>query len=196
LLRTWNEPQVTGQEHANGPRPPIQPAVAEEAAGGAVESWLTSMRPRLVRLAQQFLNHAGDAEEVAQEALTLVWQRLETLKDVGKRNAWVYRTTINLSLNRRRRRRPETRLEENTCSDRPDGSPAEHGELAQRIRAVMSELSENQSAALVLREIEGLDYDTVAAILEMRPGAVRVLVHRARETLRRTLLQRWPDTFG
>jgi DNA-directed RNA polymerase specialized sigma24 family protein len=48
----------------------------------------------------------------------------------------------------------------------------------------------------VLREVEGLEYDAIAAVLEMRPGAVRVLVHRARETLRCTLLRRWPDTFG
>jgi len=187
---------VTGQEHANGPHASLEPDVADQATGGSVEPWLASMRPQVVRLALQFLNHAADAEEVAQEALTLAWQRLGEVKEPGRRNAWLYRTAINLSLNCRRRRRPNARLEEESWSDRADASPAERGELVQRIREVMLELPESQSAALVLREIEGLEYDSIAGILEMKPAAVRVLVHRARETVRRMLLQRWPDAFG
>lgn len=196
MLRTRNQLEVTGQQHARAPRPPIQPAVAEQAVGGPIEPWLGSMRPRLVRLSLRFLNHAADAEEVAQEALTLAWQHEATLKDPTRRDAWVYRTTINLSLNRRRRRRPAGPLDSGICDTGSDGASAERSELTARIRAAMLELPDKQNAALVLREIEGLHYDTIAGILEMRPAAVRVLVHRAREALRQSLLRRWPDTFG
>jgi RNA polymerase sigma-70 factor (ECF subfamily) len=167
-------------------------------AGAAVENWLEAMRPRLVRLAQQFLGQAADAEEIAQEAMTLSWQRGVGRWEPGRRNAWVYRVTVNLSLNRRRRRRPSRPLDE---TDGQDGLisgslPGERTELLDRVQLVLRELPDRQSAALILREMEGLEYEAVAEILEVRPAAARLLVHRAREAMRLRLLERWPDTFG
>ena len=65
-----------------------------------------------------------------------------------------------------------------------------------RVRSVMVQLPERQHAALVLREVEGLAYEQIAAILQARPAAVRLLVHRARESVRQMLLRQWPDSFG
>jgi len=99
------------------------------------------MRPRLVRLAQQFLGQAADAEEVAQEALALAWNRKVDQLEPARRNAWLFRVTINLSLNQRRRRKPSRQLDGEQAARLPSSaSGAERDELLDRLRAAMDEL--------------------------------------------------------
>jgi RNA polymerase sigma-70 factor (ECF subfamily) len=159
-----------------------------------------ALRPALVRVARRFLRDDHEAEEVAQEALLIAWQRSGELRDPRRFFAWVYRTAINLALNRRRKRRP-VQLDHEPMADgglvgRPQGTAAcERQELADRVRLALTDLPERQQAALVLRDMEGLPYEQIAVIMETRAGAARILVHRGRETLRQTLLRRWPDSF-
>jgi len=222
-----DQPLANADRHVE--RPTASDAVARptatepQAASRWLETWLEQMRPRLVRLAMRFLFSAHDAEEVAQEALVLAWQRVGRLRRPDRRNAWLYRTTINLSMNRRRRKRmsvlprphnepTEPRVSARAASRTREGVATAHrslvdkntdtsrrqqtAELMDRVRVAISELPERQHAALVLREMEGLAYDQIAVILQARPAAVRLLVHRAREALRQTLLRQWPDAFG
>jgi len=170
---------------------PATPAVSQRDVR---PQWLYQMQPRLLRLARQFVSNAHDAEEVVQDALTLAWQKVATQWEPARRTAWLYRTTIRMALGRRRRRRlrPLTeRVDQRDAADR-----AEIDELAARVRLVMKQLPARLLAAVVLKEIEGLGYDQIGAILERRPAAVRVMVHRAREKVRRELLRRWPEAFG
>ena len=183
------DPTVPG-----GGRAADQPAEGEDRSA----SWVGEIRPRLVRLARRLLWNVDDAEEIAQEALALAWQRMRGLRDAKKRNAWLYRTTIHLSLNRRRKRRP-SHLAAAEGIPGSSGEPItdmQTDETRDRLRQAMARLPDRQRAAVVLRELEGLGYDQIAAILKARPATVRVLVHRGREAMRETLLRRWPETFG
>ncbi len=173
-------------EDARVPQDRIDPTVLPGA----------SLRPALIRLAYRFLRDAHDAEEVVQEALLLSWQHSGDLRDAGRLSAWLYRTTINQAMNRLRRRRPGRLDHDPPTANGASGLVAcERGELADRVREALGELPERQQAALVLRDLEGLNYDHLAAVMDVRPGAARILVHRARERLRTTLLRRWPDSF-
>ncbi len=156
------------------------------------------IRPALVRLAYRMVWHRDDAEEIAQDALTLACRKGPTTGDAATLNAWLYRTTVHLSMNRRRRRRkvePLDRADAVPSTEEVNAEGAESSELTERIRLAMRELPEKQYAALVLRELEGLAYEQIAAILRTRVAAARLLVHRAREGVRRILLERWPETF-
>ena len=163
----------------------------------AFEEWAESVRPRLVGLAGRLLSNRHDAEEIAQDALALAWRENQNLKDLRKRNTWIYRTTINLSFNRLRRKRAGELPSAGSLPGQPDNVARQlkADELARRLRIAVSQLPERQQAALVLRELEGLAYEQIAAILETSSRASRLLVHRAREAVRKILLQRWPDSF-
>jgi RNA polymerase sigma-70 factor (ECF subfamily) len=62
-------------------------------------------------------------------------------------------------------------------------------ERAACIRAALASLSEEHRAILVLREMEGHDYDAIAEILELPVGTVRSRLHRARLQMRELLEQ-------
>lgn len=71
---------------------------------------------------------------------------------------------------------------------RPEGR-LEQEELAIQVRAGLAALSEEHRTIMLLREVEGLDYETIAEILELPVGTVRSRLHRARLQLRDHLKQ-------
>jgi RNA polymerase sigma-70 factor (ECF subfamily) len=187
------------------PETPDRPAAATplplggDAASYApdVGPWLAKMRPRLFRLAYRMLWNSHDAEEVVQDSLATALGRVGQLRDPGKRNTWIYRVAINLSKHRlRSRRRRFVRIEPTTAAaPEPNGGRIEHQDLYERLRQAMADLPARQRTAVVLRDMEQLEYDKIAAILTTRPSAARILVHRGREGVRRILLKRWPESF-
>ncbi len=171
-------------------------AAGRPCAAGGFELWVLQIRPRLVSLARRFLWNHQDAEEVAQDALLLAWRDQEKLRDLGSRNAWVYRTAINLCLSRRRRRQPDPLPATEPAGPVPAGAGGlEAAELMARVRTAISELPPRQQAAVVLRDLEGLPYEQIATIMRSRPASARLLVHRGRETIREILTRRWPESF-
>lgn len=200
MFAAWDQPLADADQPTEGVTDSDSVAAVPGGDAGSaarpVEGWLEQMRPRLVRLATRLLWCSHDAEEAVQEALILAWQRINRLCEPGKRNAWLYRTTINLCMNRRRLRKPTAPLAADTMAADAVANRRETAELMSRVRVAMSQLPARQHAALVLREMEGLNYDQVAVILKTRPANARVLVHRARESVRQTLLRQWPDSFG
>ena len=75
----------------------------------------------------------------------------------------------------------------------PHGTPAdemERREDATKIRQALDALSEEHRTILVLRGVEGFDYDTIAETLDLSAGTVRSRLHRARNELRDQLHKR------
>jgi RNA polymerase sigma-70 factor (ECF subfamily) len=164
----------------------------------AVGEIFEKLRPQLVRLAYRFAWNTHDAEEIVQDAIMLAWQQLKRLKNQQKLNAWLYRTTINLSLNRLRKKRSQS-LPPTDILTTKSADPVRYlqtDELMDRVRLVITQLPDRHQAALVLRDMEELSYQQISAVLDIRPGAARLLVHRTREKVRKRLLQKWPDCFG
>ncbi len=150
-----------------------------------------------MRLACRYVWNVHDAEEIVQDAMTLAWREVGAkMPETELPDTWLVRATVNLSLNRLRRSRtgPLPPGETATAAMAAYARP-EMDELMQRVRLAVRELPDRQQAAIVLRDIEGLPYEQIGTVLEMSPGATRVLVHRAREAVRRILLARWPDSF-
>lgn len=208
MTAAWEQPLVDINRPAEVPlsaaradQPPGLRPGAPRAAGGGVHAdfqpWVERLRPRLARLAYRYLWNTHDAEEIVQDAIALAWREVGRQDLLRNRDAWLYRVTINLCLNRLRRvQAGPLPAGEVAIAARAEAIPAEADEITQRVRAVIAELPERQQTALVLRDIEGLAYEEIAAVLEIRAGAARLCVYRARESVREILLKRWPDSFG
>lgn len=141
----------------------------------------------MYRLACRLLGGTQDAEDVLQDVYERAWIALRDgqFRGDAELSTWLYRITVNAALNRLRARRAAAAL---PASDEAVEPP--RGEAAVALRelgAALALLPEDQRAALVLKELQGLSAREVAAVLERSEGAVEQLLVRARATLRERL---------
>lgn len=130
----------------------------------------------------------GRSEDVTQDAFSKALLALRGTEAEIELRPWLYRIVRNTALNDLRDRPPEAaELSEALPGARSAAAEAEAreelGELTERLRA----LPEPQRAALVMRELEGLSHEEIAAALGVSGGAARQAIYRARAALREGL---------
>jgi RNA polymerase sigma-70 factor (ECF subfamily) len=150
---------------------------------------------RLYNTIVHVIGSAEDARDVVQDAFVQAFVKLETFQRTSAFYTWLYRIAFNAAISRKRRQRPTLSVEqqrEHSGEEPTDGGEApeeglERQELAEQVRAALANLSEEHRAVIVLREMDGHDYDAIAGILELPVGTVRSRLHRARLQLRNEL---------
>jgi RNA polymerase sigma-70 factor (ECF subfamily) len=137
-----------------------------------------------------------DVEEATQDTFVQAWRHLARFRGDALPFTWLYRIAVNEALQRRRRRRLETRplhevddreiaaARDPTAAQRSaEAAAAEHQELAfiaERVRALPFELR----GPLVLRDLQGWSYEQIAEALGISIAAVKSRAHRARLRIR------------
>lgn len=152
-------------------------------------------------LCYRMLGQAQAAEDAAQEAFVSAWRNIHTFRGETFR-PWLLRIAANLCRDelRRRGRRPSTSLDtalEGGMPDPPDEDPtpddsALTSELRSRLQVALQQLPEDQRTAIVLCDVEGLDYNEIAMVMKTSLGTVKSRIARARLKMR-DLLQREPE---
>lgn len=176
--------------------------LARAGDGPAFEALVTAYETRLYQLAFRYLGHREDALDAVQETFLRVYRFLGGFQEQSSFSTWIYRIAINvcrdLSLQRSRRaERPLERGEDGEPSPAetlPDLRYApetrlEQQELRRAILQGLHALPRAQKEILLLREVQGLSYEEIGAALSLGPGTVRSRLARAREALRKKLLQ-------
>lgn len=127
----------------------------------------------------------GGSEDVTQDAFSKALLALRGSEAEIELRPWLYRIVRNTALNDLRDRPPDAAELSNAM---PGGrSAAGEAEAREEIRDLMDRLGalpEPQRAALVMRELEGLSHEEIAAALGVSGGAARQAIHRARTALR------------
>jgi RNA polymerase sigma-70 factor (ECF subfamily) len=145
----------------------------------------------LFRVAYSVLRSRAEAEDVVQDVFVRILKRSPDLLTVRDLRVWLIRITWNLSIDRRRRIRPEQIDEDFAKSLVATNAPADEawGD-AQRMKAVLRELEKLPRAerlVLLLSTVEELETQEVAKVLRRSESAVRALLFRARTRLRERL---------
>lgn len=165
-----------------------------EAFGQLVERY----QHRLYHGLLHALGSAEDAQDIAQEAFVSAFEKLSSFKGQAAFYSWLFRIALNASVSARRKTRRmsvsvETRREENGLEpgdENPSNEPSYAMDVSDRqrlVRQALSELSEEFRTALVLKEMDGMSYEEIAAVVEVPLGTVRSRIHRARLELRAKL---------
>lgn len=153
----------------------------------AFESLLRSHERQVLGTAVRLLSCREDAQDAAQEVFVRLFRHLKRIQSGEAVAPWLYRVTVNVCADVRRRRRPQTDMNEiELASSGPD--PEAVASIAERERAVsrgLETLSQKERAALVLREVEGLSTREVAGILGSSEVTVRAQISTARMKLRK-----------
>ncbi|HZP81783.1 MAG TPA: RNA polymerase sigma factor [Chthonomonadaceae bacterium] len=151
----------------------------------AIRWVLHRYRDRVVRLAAHVLHNSREAEDVAQEAFVKAFRQIGQFRGESGFYAWLYRIVVNLCLDRMRRKcvTAEMPLEDGALPTLVAQSPDIDKCLA--VTQILDSLTPPMRAALVLREVEGLEYAEIAAVLQIPVGTVRSRLNSAREQFRR-----------
>ena len=152
---------------------------------------------QVYRLAYRLTGNAYDAEDLTQDVFVRVFKSIHTFQP-GTLEGWLHRITTNLFLDQARRRQ---RIRMDSMSVAPDhvwgsatGPEDLHvdAELDADVAAALEALSPEQRVAVVLCDIEGLSYEEIASVLDVKIGTVRSRIARGRAALREALAHRAP----
>lgn len=144
-----------------------------------------------------------EAEDIVQDAFLQALLKLDSFRHDSSFYTWLYRIALNLTANRHRRNRREVSMDHPSPGARSDPTdpnelPAQHmlrHERGEQIQTALRGLSEEFRTVLVLREIDELDYRSIARVLEVSVGTVRSRLHRARALMRDRLRQHPSETL-
>ena len=155
---------------------------------------------RLYAVAYGVLQNREDAREVTQEAFIKAYRNLPGFRRDSSFYTWLYRITVNLAIDFRRRayRTRETALDETRITPdaahhtgpRPLATPSQNyarKQLGAKIRAAIDTLPDDQRTAIVLREIQGLSYKEIAETVGCAEGTVMSRLYYGRKKLQSIL---------
>jgi RNA polymerase sigma factor (sigma-70 family) len=125
------------------------------------------------------------SEDVTQDAFSKALAAMRRDEKEIELRPWLYRIVRNTALNDLRDRPPTPEiLEEAIAAGRGTVADAEQREELRELIDRLQALPERQRAAIVMRELEGLSHEEIAASLGLSGGAARQVIFRAREALR------------
>ncbi|MFO0944550.1 MAG: sigma-70 family RNA polymerase sigma factor [Planctomycetota bacterium] len=167
----------------------------------AFEEIVDAYRDRLVGILFHMVGNADEAEDLAQEVFLRVYRSRNRYRPTAKFSTWLFTIANNLALNaiRNRKRRKSTDLPGTDSGPRPLEQMASapsgampsrifaKGEMAEIVRAAVSQLSEEQRMAVMLNKFEDMNYRQIAEIMNKSEMAVKSLLSRARGVLREIL---------
>jgi RNA polymerase sigma-70 factor (ECF subfamily) len=152
--------------------------------------------PTVWRTVYRLLDHHADAQDCYQETFLAAWRFAER-QQVADWASFLASLATRRAMDRLRQGyRDRARVIAIDGAAEPSGdteSPLGHAsanELMDRVRAGMAELSDKQAQVFWLSCVEGLPHQQISERMEIPPGEVRVLLHRARTHLRAVLDRR------
>ena len=173
---------------------------AQKNERGAFDLLVLKYQHKVVKLVARLLRDPTEAEDVAQEAFVKAYRALGSFRGDSAFYTWLYRIAVNTARNSiaSRQRRPldyEAELSESEQNnvaarlkhdDTPEATVLSE-EIRQTVNQAIEQLPEDLRTAIVLREIEGLSYEEIAAAMDCPVGTVRSRIFRAREAIDRAL---------
>ena len=157
-------------------------------APGSREALYHRYKRRVFALASRIAG-PHDAEEVAQEAFIRIFRGVARFRGDSALGTWVYRLAVNAALSHRSRRPPvgeplETRSAETTLVVEPEDSDAA---LRARLERGLMALPAGYRTVVVLHDVEGLEHEEIARVLNCHVGTSKSQLHKARAKLREIL---------
>jgi RNA polymerase sigma-70 factor (ECF subfamily) len=154
-------------------------------------------QPRILNLISRFVRNQADVEDVAQEAFIKAYRALKNFRGDSAFYTWMYRIAINTAKNylvANNRRTPdgatidaqEAEQYEAGVALRENATPETEmltQEIEQVVHKAIADLPEDLRTAITLREMEGLNYEDIAQVMDCPIGTVRSRIFRAREAI-------------
>ena len=177
---------------------------------GAFDALVLKYQHKLVKLVMRYVRNPAEAEDIAQEAFIKAYRALPQFRGDSAFYTWLYRIAINTAKNAvvsRDRSPVEYDLDRSNTdesydmqgrmkdSETPEGLVLTD-EIRSTVNAAIDALPEDLRTAIVLRELEDLSYEEIAAAMACPVGTVRSRIFRAREAIDRRLREVFEGGLG
>lgn len=170
-----------------------------QAKAGKMEAFellVNRYQQRVANVISKFIKDRHEIQDVSQEVFIKVFRALPNFRGDSSFYTWIYRIAVNTSKNHlvaKSRRIQNTQVEYEDAEsfltnedfrnlDTPDAVYS-RGELEQTMSKAITQLPEDLKQAIVLREVDGLSYDEIAAQMDCPIGTVRSRIFRARDAI-------------
>ena len=168
----------------------------------AFKELVNTHKDRVYNTCLGFLRSPQDAEDVAQEVFIQVFDSINTFRGESSLSTWIYRIAVTKSLELIRYKKREKRSgffkaissvfsepdeQEDVSAYMHPGIQLENKQRAEGLFAEIEKLTEKQRVAFTLQKVEGLSYQEVADVMELKLPAVESLIYRAKENLKKQL---------
>ncbi len=166
--------------------------IARSVAGDldAYDQLVGVYEDRVYQVAFRVTGNREDAWDAAQEAFLNAFRSLPRFRGASAFSTWLHRIAVNAALDLVRRRPPQPHLPLESVAvsggDEPDDA-ATRSDVQRRITRAIASLPAEQRVVVVLRDLQGLSYEEIAAALRIPAGTVRSRLSRGREALRKHL---------
>lgn len=156
------------------------------------KSTVLPLKNRLYRLALRIIGREEEARDVVQESMIRMWNYRDKLGEYRSVEAFAVVITRNLSLDQVRSRAFKRNPVPDFLEDRQSQNPyqkMETSDIVKKVYQAMEQLPEQQKTIMHLRDVEEMEYEEIADVMEMNVNAIRVNLSRARKQVREILLK-------
>lgn len=161
---------------------------------------LQRVYPIMRRWARAIVGDSDEADDVAQEAVIVVYRKIEQTRDDLSFSGWLYRITARVAGQRRRRFARRVALvrgaplsDAATVYTTDPGGRVDATRLALQVEALYDTLPTAQRTAMGLVDFDGYSPSQAAEMMDVAPGTLRVNLSKARASVRRRLLAGVPE---
>lgn len=174
---------------------------------GALESLFSIYKDRVYNTALGYLQNIQDAEELTQDVFIEIFNSASKFKGDSAFTTWIYRITVNKSLDKIKYQKRRKRFAVLTSIFKPDspelaidtpdfihpGIEIELKECSQLLFNALNELPENQKTAFILSKIELLSQKEISEIMKTSVSSVESLIFRAKQNLKNILGKKYDE---
>lgn len=151
---------------------------------------INPFKDKLFRLAKRLLISTEEAEDATQEVLVKLWNKNDNLKQLNSLEAMAMTMTKNYCLDQlKSKRATNLSLVHSNFTDRTPNlqQQIEDTDSLKWVEKIITELPEQQKIIIQLRDIEQLEFEEIAEIMDMTEATIRVALSRARKTIRENI---------
>ncbi len=166
------------------------------------QSIVENLQEKVRNTCFRYVNNVEDADDIAQEVFIQVYESMSHFREESQISTWIYRITVNKSLDFLRSKKRKKRFGQLTSLFRSTeegeefveipsyGTPEQELEDKERKEVLdwaLSKLPDNQKTAIILSKYEGFSNKEITEIMDMSLSAVEALMHRAKKNLQKQL---------
>jgi RNA polymerase sigma-70 factor (ECF subfamily) len=149
-------------------------------------------KDKIFRIAKRLLVSSEEAEDATQEVLVKLWNKNESLNGYKSIEALAMTLVKNYSLDQLKSKRASNMtIVHDNCTHKEAGlqEKLEDKDTWNWVEKIMNNLPEQQKLIVQMRDIEEMEFEEIAKVLEMNEQAIRTALSRARKTIREKMIK-------